>query len=203
MGIIFNSCGAIIVAHFGAFVNITFKKAIKTRRHFCVQVPLIYLIFTLKLSTPTWISDAVGPSFCVTQFADDRHIKNRSTRVSLIFCTICRDCHIKNQSAKAFLGFGTSFYNHVSRLFAIFRGARKPTKRYIRLLIGFTMSNRQSLFFLFRFVLSISHHFVSSIILSVFAFLINWKLSFSPVLYMVLLYMCKIAVRRRRREIKG
>ena len=168
---------------------------IETHRHFCIKVPSIYLIFTLKLSTPTWISDAVGPSFCVTQFADDRHIKNRSARVSLIFYPICRDCRIKNQSARAFLEFGASFHCRAprrlrvispphARLFASFWGARKPTKRYIRLLDCFTTSNRQSLFFLFHFVLSISHHFVSSIILSVFAFLINWKLSLiTPLLY--------------------
>ena len=85
----------------------------------------------------------------------------------------CRDCHIKNQSARTFLGFGASFLPPHARLFAIFRGARKPTKRYIRLLDCFTTSNHQSLLFLFHFVLSISHSFVSSIILSVFAFLIN------------------------------
>ena len=65
------------------------------------------------------------------------------------------------------------FHRHTHGCLRFFRGARKPTKRYIRLLIGFTMSNRKSLFFLFHFVLSISHSFVSSIILSVFAFLIN------------------------------
>ena len=156
--------------------------------------PLYVFNYPLKLSTPTWISDAVGPSFCVTQFADDRHINNRSARISLIFCPICCDCHIKNQSARAFFilarhfktarhGICVLFHRHTHGCLRFFRGVRKPAKRYIRLLIGFTMSKRQSLFFLFHFVLSISHLFVSSIILSVFAFLINWKLSFSPVLY--------------------
>ena len=98
----------------------------------------------------------------VIQFADNRHIKTRSARVSLIFCPICRDCHIKNQYARAFLGFGASFYRCApqrlrvispphARLFAIFRWARKPTKRYVRLLDCFTTSNHQSLFFSLSF----------------------------------------------------
>ena len=84
----------------------------------------------------------------LTQFADDRHIKNQSARVSLIFCPICRDCHVKNQSARAFLGFGASFYRHTPRLFAIYTGIAVPSRNFIRLLGHLLTSNRKiSLFF--------------------------------------------------------
>ena len=84
----------------------------------------------------------------VTQFADDRHIKTRSARASLIFCPICRDCHVKNQSARAFLDFGVSFDRHTPRLFAIYTGIAVPSRNFIRLLGHLLTSNRKiSLFF--------------------------------------------------------